>query len=194
MIVVAVVVLAIAAVPLAGGRLSRLLELRFATPWLLLLAFGAQLWLAWFPGPRSWWRGAIHVASFLLGLLWVWRNRRIPGLWVIGLGALSNAVAIAANGGVMPASASALRTAGMDVQPDTFATSDALEDPRLLFLGDVFATPASWPFANVFSVGDVLIAIGGAITIHAVCGSRLVPRSWHVEPAPARGTPAASEG
>ena len=191
MIVVAVVVLALVAVPLAGGHLSRLLDLRLAAPWLLLLAFGLQLWLGWFQGPASWWRASLHVASFALGLVWVWLNRRVPGLWVVGLGALLNAVAIVSNGGVMPASASALRTAGMEVNPDVFATSDALEDPRLLFLGDVFATPASWPFANVFSIGDVVIAIGAAITIHAVCGSRLVPRSWHADP-PRRAVPRAS--
>jgi purine nucleosidase/pyrimidine-specific ribonucleoside hydrolase len=32
----------------------------------------------------------------------------------------------------------------------------------LWFLGDVFAVPAAVPLANVFSIGDVLIALGGA--------------------------------
>jgi hypothetical protein len=48
--------------------------------------------------------------------------------------------------------------------------------PRLAFLGDVFAVPASWPLSNVFSVGDMLIAVGLAWGVHRICGSRLVPR------------------
>jgi hypothetical protein len=33
---------------------------------------------------------------------------------------------------------------------------------RLALLGDVFAVPRPLPFANVFSIGDLLIAVGGA--------------------------------
>jgi hypothetical protein len=33
---------------------------------------------------------------------------------------------------------------------------------RLAVLGDVFSLPRPLPFANVFSIGDVLIAVGGA--------------------------------
>jgi Family of unknown function (DUF5317) len=41
-----------------------------------------------------------------------------------------------------------------------FQNSTVLVQPRLAFLGDVFFIPASWPLSNVFSVGDVLIALG----------------------------------
>jgi hypothetical protein len=190
MIVVAVVVLALGIVPLAGGRLSRLAAVRFEMPGLLLASLGVQLGLATFPGPASWWRAALHVGSFVLGLAWLWLNRSVPGVWVVGVGAALNAIAIAANAGVMPASEGALRTAGFPTETENFANSGALEDPNLLFLGDVFAIPASWPFANVFSVGDVVIAVGAAFTIHAVCGSRLVPRGWHRVPEPSADTSA----
>jgi hypothetical protein len=110
-----------------------------------------------------------------MGLAFVWLNRAVPGLWLIAAGALANGAAIVANGGVMPTSARALRTAGLDVDPEVFANSTALADARLAFLGDVFAIPSWVPFANVFSLGDLLIAIGAAYTVHAVCGSRLVP-------------------
>ena len=164
--------------PIGRGRLGALLDLRWRAPWLLLLAFGLQLALAVFPGPSSWWRLAVHVASFPIGLAWVWLNRQVTGLWVVAAGAALNGIAIAANGGVMPASAQALRTAGLPAHTANLANSDVVADPRLSFLGDVFAIPASWPFANVFSIGDVLIALGAAIAIHAVCGSHLVPERW----------------
>jgi hypothetical protein len=41
------------------------------------------------------------------------------------------------------------------------------------FLGDVFSLPASWPLSNVFSVGDILIALGIVWALHRICRSRL---------------------
>ena len=57
-----------------------------------------------------------------------------------------------------------------------FLNSAAVPHPRLLFLGDILAVPHAVPFANVYSIGDVCIAIGVAIAIHGLAGSRLVPR------------------
>jgi hypothetical protein len=142
--------------------------------WLLLLALGIQLALALVPGETTDLRLATHASTYPMGLVFVWWNRHVPGLWLVALGAILNGVAIVANGGVMPTTVGALRTAGLDVDPEAFSNSAALSDPRLPFLGDVFAIPAWVPFANVFSLGDVLVAIGAAYTLHAVCGSRLV--------------------
>jgi len=177
-ILVVVAVVGLALVPLFGGRLGRLLDLRLRSPWLLLLALGIQLGLATFAGPSTWWRLALHAITFPIGIAWIWRNRDVPGLWIVALGATLNGVAILANGGIMPASRSALRTAGLEAGTANLANSDVVADPELLFLGDVFAIPASWPFANVFSVGDVLVALGVVVAIHAVCGSRAMPRAW----------------
>ena len=76
----------------------------------------------------------------------------------------------------MPASAQALRTAGLVADPDVYSNSVLLSDPRLLFLGDVFAVPKSWPLANVYSIGDLVIVFGAAYTVHRVTGSRLFGR------------------
>ena len=57
-----------------------------------------------------------------------------------------------------------------------FVNSGAVADARLLFLGDVLATPAWLPLYNVYSVGDVTIVLGVLFLLHAVCGSRLAPR------------------
>ncbi len=186
MVLVVVVILAVATVPLARGNLSGLLDLRMRAVWLLGLAFAIQLVLTLVPGETSGLRLLAHATSYPIGLAFVWVNRRIPGMLVIGLGALLNGVAVVANGGVMPTTVSALETAGLDVDPETFANSAALADPRLLFLGDVFAIPASFPFANVFSLGDVLIAVGAAYAVHAVCGSHLVPARLRVATGAAR--------
>jgi hypothetical protein len=175
-ILVVVLVLAVALVPLGGGRLGRLWGLRLRSPWLLWLALAAQVVLIALPGEETSWRVALNVATYPLGLAWVWRNRDVPGMWVVGLGAACNLTAILANGGVMPASARALEIAGLATDPDVFTNSAVLADPRLLFLGDVIPTPSWLPFANVVSPGDVLIVLGLAYGIHRVAGSRLAGR------------------
>jgi hypothetical protein len=70
----------------------------------------------------------------------------------------------------MPASMSALERAGhAPIPEEVFKNSSALSDPRLLFLGDIFAVPAGWPLANVFSIGDVMIVVGGTYLAHRWC-------------------------
>ncbi|MGO9207292.1 MAG: DUF5317 family protein, partial [Candidatus Limnocylindrales bacterium] len=48
-----------------------------------------------------------------------------------------------------------------------YANSREIASPVLGPLGDVFALPAGVPLANVFSVGDVLIALGIVLVIVA---------------------------
>jgi hypothetical protein len=48
-----------------------------------------------------------------------------------------------------------------------------VDGSALSWLGDVFAVPDSWPLSNVFSVGDVLIAVGLFVGLH--CLSRSIP-------------------
>jgi hypothetical protein len=115
------------------------------------------------------------VAAYPILAVFLVANRRLPGMPLVALGGAMNLLAISVNGGVMPASPSALAGAGLAVHPSGFHSSAVLPDPRLAFLGDVFFIPASWPLSNVFSVGDVLIGLGVAWALHRICRSRLTP-------------------
>jgi hypothetical protein len=86
---------------------------------------------------------------------------------------LANLVAIGANRGIMPASAVAMRAAGRVHQAAMFQNSTSLRHPHLSFLGDNFSTPRTWPLANVFSVGDIVLVVGLALLLHEVTGSRI---------------------
>ncbi len=179
MILLAVLVLALVTVPLAGGRLMRIADVSFRWGWAILIAIGLQIFVISFLPDRfgelpEW----LHITSYVFAALFILANIRVPGMALIGLGALCNAIAIVANSGVMPASPAALEGAGLEPSAEGFANSTALEDPRLLFLGDIFYIPDSVPILdNVFSVGDVLIAVGVFLLVHAVAGSRWV-RPW----------------
>ena len=178
MVLLAVLVLAVLTVPLAGGRLAALGDLQVRWGWAVVAAIGLQvLIISVFPDRFEALHEPLHLLSYGFAALFVYANIRLPGVLLIALGGLLNLIAIVANGGVMPASRAAQRSAGIVQSDDGFANSAALEDPELLFLGDVFAIPDSVPYLdNVFSIGDVLIAVGAFVLIHGVCGSRLIPR------------------
>jgi hypothetical protein len=172
------VVLSVATVPLAGGSLSALerVRLRFAPA--IFAAVAVQvLVLAVFPGGSPGLHRILHVASYGLAAVFVAANWRIPGMRMLAFGGTLNLIAIVANNGVMPASERARRTAGLLTSSSDFLNSAVVAHPRLLFLGDIFAVPRAVPFANVYSVGDVCIAIGVVIIVHGLAGSRLVPRA-----------------
>ncbi|MGZ6793226.1 MAG: DUF5317 domain-containing protein, partial [Mycobacteriales bacterium] len=166
----AVALLLVATVPLTGGRLHRLGELRLRSLWLLPVALGLQvLVIDVVPGASTDWLVPVHLGTYVLGGVVVWRNRHVPGLAVLALGGLLNGVTIAVNGGTLPASASALRTAGLAPKTGDFTNSGVLPSPHLAFLGDVFAVPSWVPLANVFSIGDVLVLVGAGWLLHRVC-------------------------
>jgi hypothetical protein len=176
-LLLAVVVLSVLTVPAAGGSLAALgrVHLRYAPAIFGALAIQIAI-ISLVPGGSPWLHRVLHVGSFVLAALFVVANRRLAGIRMLALGATLNLTAILANNGVMPASRSALRTAGRLTSSTDFLNSAAMAHPRLLFLGDILPVPHAFPLANVYSIGDVCIAIGVAIAIHALAGSRLVPR------------------
>ena len=110
----------------------------------------------------------LYVGSTLVVLAALIANVGRPGFAIILVGASLNLLAIVANGGVMPAAPEAWAALhGTNGVPEGVLTNSTLASAatRLAILGDVFSVPRPLPFANVFSIGDVLIAVGGAVFI-----------------------------
>jgi hypothetical protein len=143
------------------GRLGRLAQARFR--WAPLALAGLLVQLVVFFGPVAERVGDVgvplYVGSTALVLAAVLRNVTIPGLALVALGAVSNLAAIVANGGYMPAAPGALAALGREINAG-YSNSVVVEAPSLAPLTDLFALPAWLPWANLFSVGDVLIAVG----------------------------------
>jgi hypothetical protein len=85
---------------------------------------------------------------------------------------LMNLAAILANGGHMPALPEAMRGAGLTFD-GVHNNSVASSDPNLGWFVDRFAAPSWLPMGNVYSVGDVLIGVGIALTVAAAMGARV---------------------
>ncbi len=169
MILVVLAGLCLLSVPLAGGRLRRLADLRLRAWWLSPLALALQLMVTTVaPGGNHTLHAAIHIGTYVMIGLFMWANRGLPGAAIISLGALMNGLTIVLNGGVMPAAASAQRIAGLQLGGG-FNNSAHLAHPLLLWLGDVIPVPG--PLPNVMSVGDLIIFAGMLVLLHRTCGS-----------------------
>jgi hypothetical protein len=171
MVFLDVVVVALLLSLVLGGRPGNLGKLEPQRLWLVFAAIGIQV--VAFPSGLPWTTPdnvAVGLWLFSYGLLIAaaWFNRRIPGVAVMTAGLFSNLLAIVANGGHMPVLPEALAATGRDY--DVHNNSIQLSDANLPWLVDRWGAPEWLPLANVYSVGDVLIALGLAIAI--VVGSR----------------------
>lgn len=175
MLLVLLAIASVATVPLAGGRLSRLLEVRLRGSAAAFVAIAVQVAITEFGGGGHTLHAALHVASYALAATFLVANRTLPGVWAIALGGALNFAAIAANGGVMPASPAALAAAGVPA-PDGFENSAAVAEPHLPALGDIIPVPAPWGLGNVLSMGDVVLYAGALLLLHRACRRRPVLR------------------
>ena len=151
---------------LVGGRPAGLAGLQLRWSWIILAGLVTQVVL--FSAPVIERIGAfgppIYVASTVVVVGAILANRAIRGMLVVATGAASNLAAIVSNGGYMPADPGAMAALGK-YDPTVYSNSAVLADPALAPLTDLFALPAWLPFANVFSIGDVIIGCGVALTI-----------------------------
>jgi hypothetical protein len=137
---------------LTGGHWRRLRGIRIA--WWPLAVVALALRVAGVILPLD---VVVYVVAILLVAVVALRNARVPGAALIGVGSLMNAAVIALNGG-MPVDPAA--AAAVDASP---LLNDRLhvvldETTRISWLADVIAIGL---FRNVYSIGDVVIAVGG---------------------------------
>lgn len=182
-----------------GGSFAGFQRARFRLLWLILLAVVTQVLIFTRPvGTLEFvhdYGAYFYMASLLASLVFLAYNLRVPGLWIILLGAALNATVIFANEGYMPTPEDALERSGRlervrQDEADIAAgkriphTNSVIadDDTRLGFLGDVLVIPEGYPGANVISVGDLFIALGAGVTTARVM--RLRPTEQEADDAP----------
>jgi hypothetical protein len=172
MLLIVAAIALVLSVPLGGGRLSRLADLRLRAPWTVLASAAIQVGITTVRDGSYAAHVTLHVLSYLLVAYFLFANRRLTGLPVVALGTGLNLLAIGLNGGVMPASPTALRLAGITPAAG-FDNSVARAHEHLRLLGDIIPVPVPLSLGNVLSVGDLIIFAGAFVALHCICGSRL---------------------
>ncbi|MDD3894831.1 MAG: DUF5317 domain-containing protein [Syntrophomonadaceae bacterium] len=173
---VIVVIVAAAVALLTCGKLSNLKNLQFKFTWVVLAALALKIItnsnLRYTLGISDLLAPKLYMLSLVLVALFVILNIRLRGLALIGAGLVSNLTAIFFNGGYMPlkleyfmqiASAEELEKISQGLPAYNYIATG----PHTMFyyLSDIFLMP-HWIFiTRVFSIGDVLITVGGCIFI-----------------------------
>jgi hypothetical protein len=171
--------LALAAALLRGGSLRHLAALPFRGGTFIFTSLAIQI-LIYMPvlrtsAPVLHWGGYIYMVTVCLVLAGALRN------WSLGtpvrlatLGLTLNAIVITANGGYMPASLAAMRAVHRSATAHEIAswqlysnTRPAGASTRLGVLSDIIPIDSPGGLGNVFSIGDVLIAAGGAALVYS---------------------------
>jgi DHA3 family macrolide efflux protein-like MFS transporter len=162
---------------LAGGSISNLSSVRLRWVAVLMLAVIVRFATEWLlirgNDLVETFRLPLFVFAYVLLLVALWANRTQPGMRLAFVGILSNAIAIAANGGHMPIWIPSLEAAGFtlaDLSSPFHATLPADIDAQFLLhagpLADILPIPI--PFLrNVASIGDVFLTAGLAFFLFA---------------------------
>lgn len=168
--VLLLLVLSVIVALLRGGRIHTLLTLQIRHLWLFFVPLLLQL-IAFSPLGDQLVQGIplarlLYIPSLFIAATALAFNRQLPGTLWIAIGLVSNALVIALNGGFMPVSAEARALAGMPPLLEREMNVIPMTNGTVLpWLADIIPLPSFLPFANVISVGDVLVAIGGMIFI-----------------------------
>jgi hypothetical protein len=174
-LLVSAVALGVLVALLRYGRLalSRIAALPIRAAWLVLVALLMQLPLlrsaSTVIAELSIARG-FFLASFVLIGLFVWLNRRLAGVLILGIGLFANLIVIVANQGFMPIAPETLVDLHPGSEMSVWRTGEhypyskdiilAREDTRLSALSDILVMPYRLPRRYAFSPGDLLIAAG----------------------------------
>jgi len=108
----------------------------------------------------------ISLLSYGLLLYSLFANWHLRPLRLVTLGVLFNFLAIFLNGGKMPVSLWAVDAAGLEefksdlFNPDYPYHVAMTSTTRLKIFGDIIPLPRPYPRPKVFSIGDLLMAIG----------------------------------
>lgn len=174
MILAAAFLLSLAIALIRGGHLQRLAEMPLRWGWIALVAFGLQIYQIYYPEPKAEGLLSFHAAilflSYVLIFAVVWKNRGLPGIKLVGVGLAANFLVMLLNGGYMPITADALDRVGhsrniLGSGPGArvVGTKDIVlprESTIAWWLSDIWVVPPPFPIPSVFSIGDLLIAIG----------------------------------
>lgn len=146
----------------AGGKLGNLAYVRFRWPWFVLVVLVIRIAVLQTPLDRVDGLQYVYAAAQAGLVAWsAWHIRRLPGVWLVTLGAAMNTIVILANGArmpVTPAMADVLAHRGQTAEYVVMGSGTVLN-----WLGDWIVFP--WPVPGAYSPGDLILALGIGITL-----------------------------
>lgn len=121
----------------------------------------------------------IHFLSYLLLFIGIYFNRSIFAFKIVFIGILLNFLVIMANGGQMPVSGEAMVSIGLienmnNIRDGKIITHTLINNHTVLkYLGDIFVLGKPYPRPKIFSIGDVIMALGIFLYIQEIMIKKL---------------------
>lgn len=146
----------------SGGNIGNLAHLGFRWPWFVLAVLLIREAILLTPLNRIDGVQYLYVAALLALVVWTgFHIRRVPGVWIVTVGAALNVIVILANGARMPVAPS---LAGVLVQQGHLGQYELMSsNTNLNWLADWIGFP--WPVRGAYSPGDLIIAVGIGIVV-----------------------------
>ena len=116
----------------------------------------------------------IHCLSYLLLFTGIYFNRSILAFRIVFIGIFLNFLVIMANSGQMPVSGEAMVNIGLidnmlEIRDGKIITHTLMNSHTVFkYLGDIFVLGKPYPRPKIFSLGDVIMALGIFIYIQEI--------------------------
>ncbi|MED4228083.1 DUF5317 domain-containing protein [Neobacillus cucumis] len=109
--------------------------------------------------------GSIYIVVYILGLLFLFMNRKNPGFVLILIGVFLNFIVMVLNGGRMPVSveaASVLDPSYIKILKTSLYAKHTMltSSTHLGLLGDIIPITKPYPRTQIISIGDIVMNIG----------------------------------
>ena len=159
-----------------GGRISNLTHIKIRRPWLIFLSVLVEYILIYLMRNTS--RITQPLAclflflQYLLLFLFLWENRMLSYIWLIGMGSFLNFLVILVNKGSMPLSKAAMTVDANSRNMQYLANGKYLtyhilnSNSKLWLLGDVIFVPP--PVQSFLSIGDIILFLGILLLIQDI--------------------------
>ena len=119
----------------------------------------------------------IYILSYIVILLGIIMNIRFREVFIVGIGAIMNLAVYLYNGGNVPILNKSLEILGIDnginilgAKEGTFFI-EMVEATKLSNLGHIISLPEPYPYPQIISFGDLIMAIGVLLLIQSVMRS-----------------------
>jgi hypothetical protein len=109
--------------------------------------------------------GSIYILVYIIGLLFLFLNRKNPGFILIFIGVFLNFLVMVVNGGRMPVSvesAAVLDPGYIEALKESLYAKHTMltSTTHLGFLGDVIPISDPYPRTQIISIGDIIMNFG----------------------------------
>ncbi|MFD0826985.1 DUF5317 domain-containing protein [Neobacillus sp. M.A.Huq-85] len=153
---------------LRKGNVRAIAQLKLKWGWMFPLLLAIELVVFIFQnqykflGQAS---GSIYIAVYVIGLFFLWMNRKNPGFLLILAGVFLNFLVMVMNGGRMPVSLEAATVLDPSyvtaLKEGLYAKHTMLtSSTHLGILGDIIPITKPYPRTQIISIGDIIMNIG----------------------------------